>query len=100
MHSWVSSAAAVGHEPPLHATQVRAWGPFPRRHQVLVRTRLPRPHPTVSFDWVSFPPFLAEDKETAVASSDAAALARGELDEDEDEDDGVGFDGRVVGAMI
>ena len=48
----------------------------------------------------AFPPFLAEDKEEAVASSDAAALARGELDEDEDEDDGVGFDGRVAGAMI
>ena len=47
-----------------------------------------------------FPPFLAEDKETAVASADAAALAHGELDEDVDEDDGVGFDGRVVGAMI
>ena len=47
-----------------------------------------------------FPPFLAEDKEEPVAASDAAALARGELDEDEHEDDGVGFDGRVVGAMI
>lgn len=48
----------------------------------------------------AFTPFLAEDEEEKVASSDAAALARGELDEDEDEDDGVGFDGRVAGAMI